>query len=196
MREGAARQYIQRLLLTLSVITLGLLGVACNAATPTDTPAPTRTSAPVATAPQTAAPTVEDDIERIGVRIGGLTVRAETARTPEERGPGLGGRASMPLDEGMLFIFQSEGQYSFWMRGMLFPLDFIWISSARVVVDITIDVPTVEPSVPDGELQRYRPDQAVLYMLEVNAGVVREAGVQIGDAVTFDPEALLEPGQQ
>ena len=117
------------------------------------------------------------------------------ASTPEERGPGLGGRPSMPLDEGMLFIFQGEGQYSFWMRGMLFPLDFIWISSDRIVVDITVDVPTVEPGVPDGELPRYRPDQAVLYMLEVNAGVVREAGVQIGDAVTFEPEALLEPGQ-
>ena len=33
------------------------------------------------------------------------------------------------------------------------------------------------------------------YISEVNAGVVREAGVQIGDAVTFEPEALLEPAQ-
>lgn len=102
----------------------------------------------------------------------------------------------MPLDEGMLFIFQSEGQHSFWMRGMLFPLDFIWISSDRSVVDITADVPAPAPGVPDGELPHYRPDQAVLYVLELNAGVVREAGVQIGDAVTFEPEALLEPEQQ
>ena len=186
-RANSAR----RLLLTLSAITLGLLGVACDAATLTSTPAPTLTSD---TASQTASPTVEDDVERIEVRIDGLTVRAEMARTPEERGPGLGGRPSMPLDEGMLFIFQSEGQHSFWMRGMLFPLDFIWISSDRIVVDITIDVP-IEPGVADGELSLYRPDQAVLYMLELNAGVVREAGVQIGDAVTFEPEALLEPAQ-
>ena len=184
----------RRLLLTLSVITLGLLGVACDAATPTDTSLPTLTSAPAATESQTASPTVEDDVERIGVRIDGLTVRAEMARTPEERGPGLGGRPSMPLDEGMLFIFESEGQHSFWMRGMLFPLDFIWISSDRTVVDIIVDVP-VEPGVPDGELPLYRSDQAVLYVLEVNAGVVREAGVQIGDAVTFEPEALLKPAQ-
>ncbi len=170
----------RHLLLTLSVITLGLLGVACDPATLTYTPAPTLT--------------VEDDIERIRVRIDGLTVRAEMARTPEERRLGLGGRPSMPLDEGMLFIFQSEGQHSFWMRGMLFPLDYIWISSDRVVVDITVDVP-IEPGVPDGGLPQYRPDQAVLHMLEVNAGVVREAGVQIGDAVTFEPEALLEPVQ-
>ncbi len=101
----------------------------------------------------------------------------------------------MPLDEGMLFIFPSEGQHSFWMGGMLFPLDFIWISSDRTVVDITVDVPSPEPGVPDGELPRYRPDQAVLYVLEVNAGVVREAGVQIGDTVTFEPEALLEPAR-
>ncbi len=184
----------RRLLLTLSAITLGLLVLACDAATLTSTPAPRLTGAPAATASQTASPTVEDDVERIGVRIDGLTVRAEMARTPEERGPGLGGRPSMPLEEGMLFIFQSEGQHSFWMRGMLFPLDFVWISSDHTVVDITTDVPA-EPGVPDGELPLYRSDQAVLYVLEVNAGVVREAGVQIGDAVTFEPEALLEPAQ-
>ncbi len=189
-RANSARS----LLLTLSAITLGLLGVACDPATLTSTPAPTLTSALAVTASQTASPTVEDDVERIGVRIDGLTVRAEMARTLEERGPGLGGRPSMPLDEGMLFIFQSEGQHSFWMRGMLFPLDFIWISSDRTIVDITIDVP-IEPGVADGELPLYRPDQAVLYVLEVNAGVVRKAGVQIGDAVTFEPEALLEPAQ-
>ena len=102
----------------------------------------------------------------------------------------------MPLDEGMLFIFESEGQHSFWMRGMLFPLDFIWISGDRLIVDITMDVPPPEPGVPDGELPRYRSDHPVLYVLEVNAGVVREAGAQIGDLVTFEPEALLEPSQQ
>ena len=185
----------RRLLLTLSVITLGLLGVACDAATPADTSPPTLTTAPAVTASQTASPSVEDGVERIEVRIGGLTVRAEMARTPEERGLGLGGRPAMRLDEGMLFIFQSEGQHSFWMRGMLFPLDFIWISSGRTVVDITAEVPPPEPGVPDGELPLYRSDQAVLYVLETNAGVVREAGIQIGDAVTFEPEALLEPVQ-
>lgn len=185
----------RRLLLTLSAITLGLLSVACDAATPMATPPPTLTSAPAATAPQTAAPTVDDGVERIEVRIDGLTVRAEMARTTEERGLGLGGRPAMPLDEGMLFIFQREGQHSFWMRGMLFPLDFVWISSDRTVVDITIGVPPPEPGVPDGELPLYRSDEAVLYVLETNAGVVREAGVQIGDAVTFEPEALLEPAQ-
>ena len=56
---------------------------------------------------------------------------------------------------------------------MLFPLDFIWISSDRIVVDITVDVPSVEPGVPDGELPRYRPDQAVLYTLAVTARIVR-----------------------
>ena len=190
-RANVARRH----LLTLSVITLGLLGAACDPATLTSTPAPTLTTALAATASQTISPTVEDDVERIEVRIDGLTVRAEIARTPEERGPGLGGRPSMPLDEGMLFIFQSEGQPSFWMRGMLFPLDFIWISSGRTVVDITGDVP-IEPGVAAGESPLYRPDQAVLYVLEVNAGVVRVAGVQIADAVTFEPEALLEPEQQ
>ena len=126
--------------------------------------------------------------ERIEVRIGGLVVEAEVAGTPEERGQGLSGRSSLPDDGGMLFVFQEEGQPGFWMRAMRFPLDFIWISRDGRVVDLTEDVPPPEPGVLDEELPRYLPDAPILYVLEVDAGVIRQSGVQVGDVVTFKPD--------
>ena len=126
--------------------------------------------------------------EGFEVHIGGLVVEAEVASTAEERSQGLSGRSSLPDDGGMLFVFQEEGQPGFWMRAMRFPLDFIWISRDGRVVDLTEDVPPPEPGVPDEELPFYRPDAPVLYVLEVNAGVIRQSGVQVGDVVTFKPD--------
>ncbi len=123
----------------------------------------------------------------IDVRVGDLTIRAEVARSPEERALGLGGRDSMPSDAGMLFVFEQAGQPSFWMRGMRFPLDFVWISADLRVADVTERVPP-EPGTPDAELTRYPPDAPVLYVLEINAGLIEQAGIRAGDAVAFDPE--------
>ncbi len=131
---------------------------------------------------------IEVRSERIEVRIGELVIDAEVARTPEERGQGLSGRSSLPDEGGMLFVFQQEGQPGFWMREMRFPLDFIWISQDGLVMDLTEDVPPPDAGVPDEPLPRYQPDAPVLYVLEVNAGIIRQSGVQVGDAVTFKPD--------
>lgn len=129
--------------------------------------------------------------ETVTVQIDGLAIQAELAQTAGERAQGLSDRDSLAPDAGMLFVFESERQPSFWMRRMRFPLDFLWISAGLRVVDRTEDVPPPAPGTPDAELPRYVPDAAVLYVLEVNAGVIREAGVEIGDTVSFQPDIAL-----
>jgi len=129
-----------------------------------------------------------DGVERITVSVAGLTIDAEVACTPEQRGLGLGFREAIGHGEGMLFVYDDANLASFWMRGMQFPLDFIWIDAERTVVDLTLDVPPPEPGTADEDLPRYVPAAPVRYVLEVNAGVVREGSVAIGDAVTFEPE--------
>jgi uncharacterized membrane protein (UPF0127 family) len=126
------------------------------------------------------------DAERIEVRVGGLTIQAEVARTVEERAQGLSGRDSLPRDAGMLFVLDEEGRPGFWMKDMRFPLDFIWISRDRHVVDLTENVP--DPETAGTTVSGIQPDQPALYVLEVNAGVVQEYGVQAGDAVSFEPD--------
>ena len=126
--------------------------------------------------------------ERITVTTGGLTIDAEVVRSPADRSQGLGERDSLAPDEGMLFVFDEERVASFWMRGMRFPLDFIWIAANGTVVDLTEGVRPPGPGTEDSELALYKPGVPVLYVLEVNAGGVRQGGVQIGGAVTFEPE--------
>ena len=86
----------------------------------------------------------------------------------------------------MLFVFDEERIPSFTMRGMRFPLDFVWISADRRVVDVTEDVPA--PAAPGDELSGISPGDPVLWVLEVNAGLVSEEGIGVGDDVTFEPE--------
>lgn len=108
-------------------------------------------------------------------------IRVEIADTEALRAKGLSGRKSLAQDEGMLFIFQSPSRYTFWMKDMHFPLDFIWINK-DTVVDITENV---SPPVDFGSsaLPRYKPLEPVDKVLEVNAGIVESSNIQIGDKV-------------
>ncbi|MEX1254982.1 MAG: DUF192 domain-containing protein [Dehalococcoidia bacterium] len=137
-----------------------------------------------------ASPTVDDG--GTTVRVGdGLAIRAELALTPAQRTLGLGQRDSLASGAGMLFVFQEPDEHTFCMCGMRFPLDFVWIGPDMRVVDLSRDVPP--PDEANGEPASFRPSEPVLYVLEINAGLVDGAGVQVGDAVTFEPE--VSPGQ-
>src|SRR5687768_8240241 len=87
------------------------------------------------------------------VRVGDASVRAEVADDEASRRQGLSGRERLGADEGMLFVLPGDSP-SFWMKGMRFPLDIIWIRQGRVV-DISADVPP--PRDPDAPLPTYSP---------------------------------------
>jgi hypothetical protein len=93
----------------------------------------------------------------------------------------LGGRASLAGDHGMLFVFKDKDKYGFWMKGMNFPLDFVWLDG-ETVVDITPNVPTWTGL--DNPPPIY-PNQPVNMVLEVNAGVTSDVGLKIGDKMTL-----------
>ena len=160
---------------------LTTLAVACGGSSPSVSVAP----GTVTIDTPSASPA-----SRVQVRIGDLIIDAETARNVEERAQGLSDRNEMGLDEGMLFFMESERIPGFHMRGMRFPLDFIWISSDLRVAGVTENVP--HPASPDDEAARIQPQSPVLYVLEVNAGVVESSGLRIGDEVVFDPDVLAE----
>jgi uncharacterized protein len=130
--------------------------------------------------------------DRVAVRIGSASFRAELALTPETRSRGLGGRDALDPDAGMLFVFPKEGIESFWMKGMRFPLDFVWISSDKRVLEVTANVPPLPAGTADSVLPLYEPAQLVRYVLEINAGLAQQVGISSGGAVTFQPEVDVE----
>lgn len=114
------------------------------------------------------------------VRLRGATITVEVAATEAQKQKGLGGRAQLPQESGMLFPYDHKEQYNFWMRGMQFPLDFIWIDD-KTVADLTRNVQPPKGNV----IPIVTPAVAVDTILEVNAGTIDRLGIQIGDTVEF-----------
>ena len=71
------------------------------------------------------------------------------------------------------------------MKEMRFPLDMVWIGAGCRVTGVTHDVPFPEGDTPTSELPRYKSPDGTLYVLEINAGLARELGVETGSAVAF-----------
>src|SRR3989344_5951892 len=67
------------------------------------------------------------------VKVGDTVFLVDIADAPEERAQGLAGRPSLRSDQAMLFIFDRPDLYGFWMKGMFFPIDIIWIKDNQVI---------------------------------------------------------------
>jgi uncharacterized membrane protein (UPF0127 family) len=107
-------------------------------------------------------------------------ISVEVVDTPSLRSKGLGFRDSLGQDSGMLFVFEATSQYKFWMKGMRFPLDMLWIKD-DTIVDIIKNVPNPSANTPDSELPVYAPTVPINRILEVNAGYVDSHGIVVGD---------------
>lgn len=118
------------------------------------------------------------------VTIGDNKIKVEIADTKEKRSKGLGGRESLASDSGMLFIFDKPDKYPFWMKGLKFPLDFIYIRDDRVVDLIPNVMPPAENQ-KDVDLPIYLPHQEVDKVLEVLGGTIDKLNIKIGDKVIF-----------
>ena len=111
------------------------------------------------------------------VEFGGVTLGVEVAKSTADQQKGLSDRASMANDHGMLFVFDSEANWGFWMKGMKFSLDIIWFDSQRHAVYIEQDLAPCTPQ----DCPIYTPPVKAMYVLEVNAGFVRNHNIVLGD---------------
>jgi uncharacterized membrane protein (UPF0127 family) len=84
----------------------------------------------------------------------------------------------------MLFVFDLPARHAFWMKGMTFPLDILWIEEG-VVVHLEHDLPPSGPQETDANRPIYSPFVPASYVLEVNAGFAAEHGIVPGTAVAF-----------
>ena len=113
------------------------------------------------------------------IKIKDQIFKLEVADTLAKKQKGLADRESMPQNYGMIFIFEKKGIYSFWMKEMRFPLDFLWIDGDKIV-EITRNVPV--PS--DEDFLIYQPQVPVNKVIELNAGMA--AAISLGDKIVED----------
>jgi uncharacterized protein len=114
------------------------------------------------------------------ITVGEAAVQADIAGDEAARQRGLSGRRRLAPDAGMLFLL-SDDSPSFWMKGMRFPIDILWIKNGRIV-DVSADVPPPAGN-GAGPLPTYSPDAPADRALEVNAGWAARHDVGRGDSV-------------
>ena len=112
-------------------------------------------------------------MERVIINIGNKTYKCQVAKNEEDRQKGLQGVEHLPVDEGMLFVWEDEGTREMWMKDTKIPLDQIAINDDDEVVLVY----TVQP-----EDETLVPFMNTKYILEVNA----ESGIVEGDEFEID----------
>lgn len=130
--------------------------------------------------PVTVAVVPPDDFGTKLLLPDGSIIKVEVVDTPELKSKGLSGRTSLGEYESMLFVFDNEDYYDFWMPDMNFALDMVWLNKDYQIVDITEDVLPM-PGTPLEELPKYRSSSPAQYVLEVNSGFSSEHNLQAGD---------------
>lgn len=114
------------------------------------------------------------------VKFNDETVKLEVADDAKEREIGLSSKKSLADNQGMLFIFEEPGTYPFWMKGMDFPIDIIFLNDKKIVT-IYENVPAPKNSTQD--LQIYPPKEPADRVIELNAGKAKEYGLKEGQAL-------------
>ncbi len=106
----------------------------------------------------------------------GHTYTVELATTPSQWTKGLSGRETLRKNQGMLFVFPVPQVQYFWMKGMKFSIDIIWLDENYTVLGAVENVPPCERECPT-----YNSGVPAKYVLEVPAGTVKREGLKPGD---------------
>ncbi|MDD2697122.1 MAG: DUF192 domain-containing protein [Candidatus Pacebacteria bacterium] len=116
------------------------------------------------------------------VCFGSNCFQVEIADNSLERSQGLMFRQKLDSDKGMLFIFENEGEYPFWMKNTLIPLDIIWINGDKEVVFISENA---QPCMEEFSCPSINPGKNARYVLEINGGISEKIGLNIGNKANF-----------
>ena len=115
------------------------------------------------------------------VTINKITFSAEVANTTKKKELGLSERKSLEQNKAMLFPFEKEGYYPFWMKNMKFPIDILYLSKNKVVQIIEEAKPPRNNEAPI----IYTPQEPIDAVFEINAGSSKKYNIKVGDTVTI-----------
>jgi uncharacterized protein len=111
----------------------------------------------------------------------GKVLQTEVMVKDEDRAMGLMFRPSLPLDHGMLFLFEDVGKHTIWMKNCKFPIDILWLDQGRRVVHLEEAVPPCKAD----PCPVYAPLREAAYVLELNAKQARREKALVGSEIKF-----------
>lgn len=109
---------------------------------------------------------------------GQVTYQVEIADTPYLKSKGLMNRKSMPQNNGMLFIFEKPQMISMWMKNTYIPLDMLFLDKSGKIIWIYENAKPLDETIISSQFPSS-------FVIELNAGQVREKNIQPGNQVIF-----------
>jgi uncharacterized protein len=107
-----------------------------------------------------------------------VSVLASVANTWPDRIKGLSDTPFLPEQVVKLFVFDTPGRHSIWMKDMKYSIDILWVTEAGVINHIVTGA--TPESYPD---TFFEPETPALYVIETAAGFVATHGIVVGDTV-------------
>ncbi|UCE86232.1 MAG: DUF192 domain-containing protein [Deltaproteobacteria bacterium] len=130
------------------------------------------------------------------MQIAGEPFELELALDPETRYRGLGGRASIEPNGGMLFVFPGPVPQRFVMRDCLVAIDIAFLDAGGRVVAIH-EMQTEPPQRPgesdaayEARLRVYRSVFPAQFAVETAGGRLRDIGLVVGQRIALDTSRL------
>lgn len=121
----------------------------------------------------------QTDLPRVALQASLHRIEAQVAQTPRQREIGLMYREKMPMNEGMLFVFEQPTVQCFWMRNTRIALTAAFVADDGTIVNLA----DMKPMSDDSHCSK----KPVRYVLEMNQGWFAAKGMKAGSKLTGPP---------
>jgi uncharacterized protein len=134
-------------------------------------------------AAMTAVPATAQESQQLPttpLNIGIHVIKAEVARTDDQREQGLMFRKRMAVNEGMVFVFDAPAGICMWMKNTLIPLSVAFIDKKGVILNVEeMKAQTLESHCAQG---------AASYALEMNKSWFKDKNIKPGSVIEGLPQ--------
>ena len=120
-------------------------------------------------------PFCQNHVKIVKLVLNNTVMNTEIACSEQEKEYGLMNRKSLPLNQGMLFIFDRTQTLSFWMKNTLIDLSIAYIDQDWNIVDIR--------EMKAQDLTPIISKKPAIFALEANANWFSKNNIKIGDKI-------------
>jgi uncharacterized membrane protein (UPF0127 family) len=121
----------------------------------------------------------QQNLPRTTLTAGMYRIDTQVAVTPEQQAIGLMFRKSMPVHEGMLFVFDHPSRQCFWMKNTLLPLTAAFVDDDGVIANLADMQPLTTTT--------HCSSRPVRFVLEMNQGWFAKRGIKAGFRLAGEP---------
>jgi len=119
-------------------------------------------------------------LKTLELKTGIYRIQAEIADSSETRQTGLMNRTSMPINSGMLFVFEEKAGHCFWMFSTKIPLSIAFIADDGKILNIE--------EMQSGSTNNHCPKAPVRFALEMNQRWFSDRVIAPGSVISGLPK--------